>query len=89
MDTLHLTILLLPNMTKGIYNWTFSEVKDFLKDNGFVYSYAKGSHYFYVGNRNHEPRIVQVPFHGSKALKPRTFKAIVKQSGIPLNEWLK
>jgi predicted RNA binding protein YcfA (HicA-like mRNA interferase family) len=76
-------------MAKSIFNWTFSEAASFLKENGFVYSYVKGSHYFYVGRRNHEPKIVQIPFHGSKALKPRTFKGIVRQSGIPLNDWLK
>ncbi len=75
-------------MTKSVFNWTFSEVVEILKKNGFTYSHARGSHYFYVGNNNHEPRIVQVPFHGSKVLKPRTFKAVVKQSGIDLKAWL-
>jgi predicted RNA binding protein YcfA (HicA-like mRNA interferase family) len=60
-------------------------VVDFLEKYNFNYAHTKGSHYYYVGKY---ARIVQVPFHGSKCLKPRTFKAIVMQSGIPLKIWL-
>ncbi len=76
-------------MPKKIFNWTFSKVTEFLKKNDFRYSHTKGSHHYYTGNYGHNPRIVQVPFHGSKTFKPRTFKGIVMQSGIPLNDWLK
>jgi len=75
-------------MVKSIFNWTFSEVTKFLKAKGFTHSHVKGSHYFYNGRINHIARIVQVPFHGSKVLKSRTFKAIVVQSGISLKDWL-
>ncbi|MBU4204714.1 type II toxin-antitoxin system HicA family toxin [Patescibacteria group bacterium] len=75
-------------MPKGVFNWNFSSVVDFLKKHGFTYTHAKGSHYYYTGHYNHQPRIVQVPLHGSKSFKPRTFKGIVKQSGIPLKIWL-
>jgi len=75
-------------MPKNVFNWTFSDVVDFLKKNNFVYAYTKGSHYYYIGHYGNKPRIVQVPFHGSKNFKPRTFKGIIIQSGIPLTTWL-
>lgn len=75
-------------MIKRVSNWTFSEITKFLKAKGFIHSHVKGSHYFYNARINHVARIVQVPFHGSKSLKPRTLKAIVVQSGIPLKDWL-
>jgi len=74
-------------MPRGIFNWTFSDVVKFLKNYGFVYSHSKGSHYYYVGHYGGSPRIVQVPFHGSKTLKPRTIKGIVRQSGISIKIW--
>jgi len=75
-------------MPKSVFNWTFSGVVEFLKKFGFIYSHSKGSHYYYVGKYAGNPRIVRVPFHGSKAFKPRTLKGMVRQSGIPLNIWL-
>ncbi|MCX6720354.1 MAG: type II toxin-antitoxin system HicA family toxin [Candidatus Staskawiczbacteria bacterium] len=75
-------------MAKSVFNWTFSDVEKLLRENHFSLSNIKGSHYYYTGNYGHQPRIVQVPRHSSKSLKPRTFKAIVKQSGIPLKIWL-
>lgn len=75
-------------MPKKVFNWTFSDIVKFIKEYGFVYTYTKGSHYYYTGHYGGQARIVQVPFHGSKTLKPRTFKGIVKQSGIPLDIWL-
>lgn len=75
-------------MPKGVFNWTFSDVVDFLKKYSFIYAHTKGSHYYYVGKYGGKPRIVQVPFHGSKTFKPRTLKSMVRQSGIPLNLWL-
>ncbi|MDP2741452.1 MAG: type II toxin-antitoxin system HicA family toxin, partial [bacterium] len=63
-------------------------VVDFLKKNHFAYSHAKGSHHYYVGHYGGQPRIVQVPFHGSKSFKPRTLKGMIKQSGMPQKIWL-
>ena len=71
-------------MPRGLYNWTFSDVAKFLEKNGFVYGHTEGSHYYYVSG----VFIVQVPFHGRKALKPRTLKGIIRQSGISQNIWL-
>lgn len=65
-------------MSKKVFNWTFADITVFLKKNKFIYAHTKGSHYYYVGNVGGVPRIVQVPFHGSKNLKARTFKGVVK-----------
>jgi len=72
-------------MPKGVFNWTFNNVINFLKNHGFIYAHTKGSHHYYVKQKF----IVQVPYHGSKALKPRTLKGIMKQSGMPKEVWLK
>lgn len=76
-------------MPRGVFNWTAADVARFIKDYHFTLLHTKGSHVFYVGNYGKAFRQVCIPFHGSHALKPRTFKGIVKQSGIPLEQWLK
>jgi len=75
-------------MPKSLYNWTAEDVVRFLKVRSFYLNYAKGSHYFYVGYAAGAFRQVCIPFHGSKALKPRTLKGIIRQSGVPRSEWL-
>ncbi len=76
-------------MTRGIFNWTFDDVVDFLKENNFRLNYVNASHYYYVGSYNKVIRQVCVPFHGKKSLKPKTMKGIILQSGIPQEKWLK
>ena len=76
-------------MPRNIFNWTFDEVTAFLKAHGFVLNYTNASHYYYRGHRDGHLRNVCVPYHGSKAIKPRTFKSIMLQSGIPREEWCK
>ena len=75
-------------MPNGIMNWTFDDVTKFLKRHNFIYNYARGSHYYYIGSYNGIPRQVSVPFHCSKIIKPRTIKSIILQSGIPKDEWV-
>ncbi len=75
-------------MTRGLFNWTAEEVIRFLKERGFRQSHARGSHFYYAGKYNGLFRQVCVPFHGERALKPRTLKGIIDQSGIPKSEWL-
>ena len=75
-------------MPRGVFNWTFDQVVRFLKDHGFVLNYTEGGHYFYVGRYGGSFRQVCVPFHGSRALTPRTLKGIISQSGIPQKLWL-
>jgi predicted RNA binding protein YcfA (HicA-like mRNA interferase family) len=76
-------------MPRGIYNWSAEDVVRFLKARGFYLNYTKGSHYFYVGHAGGMLRQVCIPFHGSKVIKPRTLKGIIRQSGIPQSEWLR
>ncbi len=76
-------------MTRGFFNWNFSDVENFLKENGFTFNYANGNHYYYHGITDGSKRIVCVPFHGKTVIKPRTLKGIIIQSGIPQNMWLK
>ncbi|MBI2035402.1 MAG: type II toxin-antitoxin system HicA family toxin [Candidatus Liptonbacteria bacterium] len=75
-------------MPRGLYNWTAEDAVRFLKDRGFVHNHTRGSHFYYVGKYGGIFRQVSVPFHGARALKPRTLKGIIAQSGIPKNEWL-
>ena len=75
-------------MTRGIFNWNFNDVVRFLKDRDFSLGHIEGSHYFYIGKVDGISRQVCVPFHGTKAFKPQTFKGIIVQSGIAQKEWL-
>jgi len=75
-------------MPRGIFNWTFSDVDNFLKQKKFRLAYTNGSHYYYVGNINNSLKQVCVPFHGKVAIKPRTMSGIIRQSGIDKKDWL-
>lgn len=75
-------------MSRGLFNWTAEEVVRFVKEYGFMHSYSRGSHQFYVGNYKGTFCQVCVPFHGSRAIKPRTLKSIILQSGIPKEKWV-
>ena len=75
-------------MPRGLLNWTFDEVVQFLKDNNFSLNYVNSSHYYYIGFVDKKMRQVCVPFHGSKSLKPRTMKGIILQSGISKVDWV-
>lgn len=75
-------------MPNGVFNWTFRDVAGFLRSHHFSLSHVEGSHYYYQVFTGGAPRIVHVPFHGSKALKPRTLNSIIRESGIPRQEWL-
>ncbi|NQU82886.1 MAG: type II toxin-antitoxin system HicA family toxin [Parcubacteria group bacterium] len=72
-------------MSRRLFNWTFTDVEKFLRKKGFWLGNVEGSHYYYVDSKSH---IVQVPFHGSKSLKPKTLKGMIRQSGIPQDIWL-
>jgi predicted RNA binding protein YcfA (HicA-like mRNA interferase family) len=74
-------------MPRGVFNWTFDDVVEILKENGFHLNHARGSHFYYVGSCEGKMRQVCVPKHGKVSLKPRTFKGIVTQSGLPKSKW--
>ncbi len=75
-------------MPNGIFNWTFSDVVEFLKEHGFQLNHVNASHYYYIGHAEKIMRQVCVPFHSTKSIKPRTMNGIILQSGIPKKEWL-
>lgn len=75
-------------MTRGVFNWTFDDVVRFLRDHGFTLNHVEGSHYYYTGVVDGKLRQVSVHFHAGKSIKPRTFKSMINQSGIPKKEWM-
>jgi len=66
----------------------FRDVEGFLREHGFTLNYTNGSHYYYIGSHGGQLRQVCVPFHGAKAIKPRTMRGIILQSGISRAEWV-
>jgi predicted RNA binding protein YcfA (HicA-like mRNA interferase family) len=74
-------------MPNGIFNWTFGDVTDVLKENGFKLNHIRGSHFYYVGYHEKRMRQVCVPKHGKLALKPKTMKGIIEQSGLSKQIW--
>lgn len=65
-------------------NWTFKEVESFLREHNFQLHHTNGSHFYYIDARM---KMVCVPFHGKKTIKPRTMKGIILQSAIPNAVW--
>lgn len=74
-------------MPNGLKNWTYQNVVNILRDNGFVLNHTRGSHYYFIGHIGGCQRQVCVPFHGGQAIKPRTLKGIVLQSGLDKKIW--
>lgn len=76
-------------MTRRLYNWTFQDVAAFLKRHSFSHISTKGSHYYFSGTIKGSVRLVEVPRHTHKVVKPRTLKdSIMRKSGIPVDHWL-
>ena len=74
-------------MGRGLNNWTFNDVVRFLRARGFEFKRSHGSHHYYHFFYNGKNRVVTVAFH-SKSIDIRDMKSIVRQSGIPQEEWL-
>lgn len=75
-------------MSRGLNNWTFKDIVDFLKEHGFRHTHTRGSHFYYVGRCGGEVRQTHIQFHGNKSIHPRTIKSVIRQSGIPQEQWL-
>jgi hypothetical protein len=77
-------------MVRRLHNWNYSDVTDFLRENGFsFFKELAGSHEAWIKlSENGEPdRIVEVNFtHGSYPVK--TLKTMIRQSGIDQDEWI-
>ena len=78
-------------MPRRLFNWKFADVDKFLREYGFIidHTHTDGSHYYYHGYIGGILRVVHVPFHGSKVIKPKTINGIIKQSGVSKEEWFK
>ena len=74
-------------MPNRLNNWRYNDVARFLRDHHFVLNHTRGSHYYFYGAISSVSRHVCVPYHGSLAIKPRTMKGIILQSGIAQKEW--
>ena len=75
-------------MPRGLNNWTFKDAVDFLKEHGFRQTNTRGSHFYYVGHCGGEVRQTHIQFHGNKSIHPRTLKSVIRQSGIPQEQWM-
>ena len=78
-------------MVRRTRNWTYRDVTDFLRENGFsFYKEVKGSHQAWIKRaaRPEEDKIVGLHFtRGS--YPPKTIRRLAMQSGIDLAEWIK
>ena len=74
-------------MPRNINNWTYKDVVTFLRENNFVLNHTRGSHHYFTSVVNKILRHVCVPYHGSVAIKPRTMRSIIEQSGIEKEIW--
>jgi hypothetical protein len=76
-------------MTRKLHNWSYQDVTNFLKKNGFsFFEELKGSRQAWIKLQDGgEPdRIVEITFrHGDYS--ERTMKSIIRQSGIPEGDW--
>lgn len=75
-------------MPRGISNWTFRDVQSFLVEHGFILHHIRGSHHYFKGFKGGKFYMTSVQHHGSKAIPDGTLAAIIRQSGIPKDEWL-
>lgn len=74
-------------MTRRLHNWSYRNVTDFLKEHGFSF-FEELAAWIKIGKDNEPDRIVEVNFtHGSYS--PKTLKIMIRQSGIPQDEWIK
>jgi len=74
-------------MTRGAFNWTYKDVVKVLKENGFLRNHIDSSHHFYIRISKGRTYQVMVPYHGSKAFKPKTLNGMIAQSGLTRADW--
>ncbi len=71
-------------------NWTYEDVAEFLSQHFFIeleYN-PGGSHRYFRGFVDGKEKLVQVHFHSSNAILPRTLQHdIAHKSGIPVEYW--
>ncbi|MFA5013424.1 MAG: hypothetical protein WC520_02550 [Candidatus Paceibacterota bacterium] len=74
-------------MPRGLNNWTYKDVKTFLKEKGFVfYKEKEGSHEAWISVD--EKFVVEINFiRGKDSYPPRTLETMIRQSGISKKSW--
>ena len=68
-------------MTGGLPTLRAREVVRALERAGFVEKRVSGSHCL-MGHSQDPARMVTVPLHGARDLKPGTLRAIIRQAGL-------
>jgi predicted RNA binding protein YcfA (HicA-like mRNA interferase family) len=73
-------------MPRGLDNWSYKNVCEFLKEKGFSFlEYKKGSHEAWLNRETNA--IVDIDFHASKSFPIRTLETMIRQSGIAKKVW--
>ncbi|MBI4134927.1 MAG: type II toxin-antitoxin system HicA family toxin [Candidatus Sungbacteria bacterium] len=75
-------------MPRGISNWTFRDIQAFLLQRGFTLHHVRGSHHYFKRYTNDRFFMTHVQHHGSRSIPEGTMNAIIRQSGIPKEEWV-
>lgn len=76
-------------MPKGLNNWTYKDVIDFLREKGFYFSKEKeGSHEVWISKDG--TSTVEINFmQGNESYPIRTLETMIRQSNIDKKEWRK
>jgi predicted RNA binding protein YcfA (HicA-like mRNA interferase family) len=77
-------------MVRRLYNWTYRDVTDFLRKNGFsFFKGLKGSHQAWIkrGKDGEPDRIVEVNIPRN-SYPPKTLKKMILKSGISHDKWM-
>ncbi|MBM4461146.1 MAG: type II toxin-antitoxin system HicA family toxin [Chloroflexi bacterium] len=71
----------------GLRGLSYQEVTRRLRKLGFrLYRHGKGSHEVWV--RDTDGRVIPVPHHGSKAIRTGTMRAIIRETGLSVEEFM-
>jgi len=75
-------------MPRGLFNWSYRDVINFISENGFIfYKQAGGSHEYWINKSTDS--VVDIDFHGQKSFPPKTLKSMIRQSKIDKKIWRK
>lgn len=76
-------------MPKGLNNWTYKDVIDFLREKEFYFSKEKdGSHEVWISKD--KASTVDINFiQGNESYPIRTLETMIRQSNIDKKEWRK
>ena len=73
-------------MAKGLSNWVYQDVADFLKEYGFEFlKYRKRSHEAWWNRAT--SAVVEINVHASKSFPIRTLETMIRQSKIGKKAW--